>query len=118
RRLRGSRPSPVPRGPPSSLRIERRGVMNTEQQTKQWSQIVAQAWADESFKRRLLADPAAVLKEQGIGVPAGVGVRVVENTDQVRYLTLPNRSGKGELSEEELAAVAGGAVDNFIYFDH
>ena len=30
---------------------------------KQWSQIVAKAWADANFKQRLLADPAAVLKE-------------------------------------------------------
>src|SRR5262245_54676255 len=81
--------------------------MNAKQQSKQWGQIVAQAWADENFKRRLLAEPAAVLKEHGIAMPPGVQVKVVENTDQVRYLTLPVHP-VGDLSEAELDRVAGG----------
>jgi hypothetical protein len=56
---------------------------------KAWGQIVAQAWQDEGFKRRLLADPAAVLKAHGIAMPPGVAIKVVENTDKVIYLTLP-----------------------------
>ena len=73
-----------------------------------WHRIVAKASADESFRKRLLAEPAAVLREHGIPVPAGVQVKVVEDTDEVRHLTLPRRPGKGELSEEELSAAAGG----------
>ena len=74
---------------------------------KQWSQIVAKAWADESFKRRLLAEPATVLKEQGIAVPSGVQVKVVEDTETVRHLTLPVKP-VGELDEEALKHVVGG----------
>ena len=81
--------------------------MNAEQQNEVWGQIVAQASTDQGFKRRLLADPAAVLKENGIAVPAGVRITVVEDTDQVIHLTLPARRA-GELSEAELAGVAGG----------
>jgi hypothetical protein len=81
--------------------------MNAAQQKQVWGQIVAKAWADEAFKRLLLAEPAAVLKEHKIEVPPGVRIRVVEDTDQVRHLTLPVRPA-GELSEQELAAVAGG----------
>ena len=81
--------------------------MNAEHQSKQWSQIVAKAWADAAFMRRLLADPAAVLKEHGIRMPAGVQVKVVEDTAQVRHLTLPVRPA-GELRDEQLAAMAGG----------
>ena len=76
-----------------------------------WRQVVAKAWQDESFKRRLLDDPAAVLKEHGIAVPAGVQVRVVEDTDQVRHLTLPVRTSDSQISEEELVQVAGGAYN-------
>lgn len=89
--------------------------MNAKQMSGQWSQIVAKAWADETFKKRLLADPAGVLMGHGMIVPAGVEVRVVENTDQVRYLTLPVRpTGEtgGALNEEELARVAGGINNN------
>jgi hypothetical protein len=41
--------------------------MTTATIDKAWGQIVARAWQDEAFKRRLLADPAAVLREQGDG---------------------------------------------------
>jgi hypothetical protein len=74
---------------------------------KQYGQLVARAWGDQAFKRRLLADPAAVLAEQGIPVPPGVEVRAVENTDRVLYLTLPP-GPSDELSDEQLDAVAGG----------
>jgi hypothetical protein len=75
--------------------------------TKQWGQLVAQAWADEAFKRRLLADPAAVLKEQGLEAPPGVRVRVLEDTDQVLHLTLPQQP-TSEISHEDLERVAAG----------
>jgi hypothetical protein len=73
----------------------------------QWDQIVARAWADDAFKQRLLADPAAVLKEYGVA-PAGVTIKVHESTDKVLNLTLPTKPGLEELSVEELQRVAGG----------
>ena len=76
---------------------------------KQWSQIVAKAWADPKFKQRLLASPAAVLKENGVDVPTGVAVKVVENSENLVHLTLPARP-TGELSEKELEQVAGGIM--------
>jgi Nitrile hydratase, alpha chain len=84
--------------------------MIEEQQVNQWGQIVTKAWQDDAFKKRLLANPTAVLKEQGLEVSAGVQVRVVENTDQVIHLTLPAKPREGELSEDELENVAGGKL--------
>ena len=74
---------------------------------KQYGQVVAKAWADEEFKQRLLADPAAVLQAEGITVPPGVELRAVENTDKVMYLMLPPKPS-AELSDEQLDQVAGG----------
>jgi hypothetical protein len=74
---------------------------------KQWGLLVAEAWSDLELKERLLADPAAVLTEYGIEVPEDVELRVVEDTDQVRYLVLPPSPGD-DLSDEELGG--GGAV--------
>jgi len=54
-----------------------------------WAAIVVQAWADEKFKKRLLADPTGVLKEKGLSVGPGVRIKVVEDTDQVVHLRLP-----------------------------
>lgn len=76
---------------------------------KQYGQLVAKAWADDSFKARLLAEPAAVLQEEGISLPEGVELRAVENTDKVMYLTLPPKPSD-ELSDEQLNQMAGGST--------
>ncbi len=60
-----------------------------ETQQRTWAQIVARAWADADFKARLLAAPAAVVKEAGGHVPPGLDLRVVENTAEVFHLVLP-----------------------------
>ncbi|HEY3967706.1 MAG TPA: NHLP leader peptide family RiPP precursor [Planctomycetaceae bacterium] len=70
---------------------------------KQWGMLVAEVWADEDLKRRLIADPASVLQEYGIEVPQGVELNVVEDTDQVRHLILPP-SPSDDLSDEDLTA--------------
>ena len=51
--------------------------------------IVARAWRDPAFKARLLADPHGALKEAGVDVPAGVTVKVVEDSDSHVHLVLP-----------------------------
>jgi Nitrile hydratase, alpha chain len=88
--------------------------MNAEQQAKQWGQIVTKASQDEKFRKRLLADPATVLKESGMEVPAGIRLRVLENTDQDLHLVLPPLQKDKELSDAELEGVAGGLVVNAI----
>lgn len=76
---------------------------------KQYGQVVAKAWADDGYKARFLAEPAAVLQEEGVVVPPGVELRAVENTDSVLYLTLPPKPSD-ELSDEQLNQVAGGST--------
>lgn len=84
--------------------------MNAEQQAKQWSQIVTKAGQDEKFRQRLLAAPTTVVKEFGVEVPAGVELRVLENTSQAVHLVLPPLQTGKELSDAELEGVAGGLV--------
>jgi len=73
-----------------------------------WELLVADAWADPELKKRLIADPATVLKERGLKPPAGITLKVVESTESVQYLVLPPKPAGGELSEEQLESVAGG----------
>ena len=80
--------------------------MNQEEQGKKMNQIIAKCWADEAFKKKLLADPAATLKAEGAEVPAGLTVKAVENTDQVFHLVIPAKPT--DLSDEDLDKVAGG----------
>ncbi len=82
--------------------------MDQAAQQKAYAKVVAKAWADEAFKRRLLAEPTQVLQEHGIETPAGMQVRVVETTEQLAHFVLPPPPESGELSatdlEERLAA--------------
>ena len=57
--------------------------------SKTWARVVAKAWADEEYKRRLLADPAAVAREEGVPVPEGLTLKVVEDVPGTRTLVLP-----------------------------
>ncbi|MEI6452653.1 MAG: NHLP leader peptide family RiPP precursor [Actinomycetes bacterium] len=71
-----------------------------------WGGIVAKCWEDEAFKARLLADPAATLREEGVELPKGVTVSVALDSEDVRTLVIP-RSPSLALTDEELAIVAG-----------
>lgn len=71
------------------------------------ARIVAKAWNDPEFKRRLIKDPKKVLQEEGIDVPDHVEIRVVENTDTVFYLTIPPKPSD-EISDDQLDSVSGG----------
>ena len=80
---------PIRQGPDSQPNDGQQPVITGQATLKKWSQLLKQVWADEQLKQRLLDKPAAVLQEHGIEVPAGMEVRVVENTDKVSYVTLP-----------------------------
>ena len=50
--------------------------------------VVARAWADPDFKRRLLAEPVEAVASMGYVAAQGEQMRVVENTDNVRNLVV------------------------------
>ena len=71
--------------------------------------VVRSCLKDPALKAKLLANPAAVLTEHGIKIPAGMTVKVHENSASVFHLVLPNTTASaGNLSDDELAAAAGG----------
>jgi hypothetical protein len=81
------------------------------------AQIVARAWKDEAFRRRLMADPKGAYAEEVVrqGVrqdfPEDVDVKVIEEAPNTIYLVLPtNPDASVELTDEQLATVAGGQV--------
>jgi Nitrile hydratase, alpha chain len=73
-----------------------------------YAKVVARAWSDPAFKEKLLAEPAAVLAAAGVGVPADLTVKLVENTDNLVHLVLPRPPAEGELSHEALDSIAAG----------
>jgi hypothetical protein len=71
---------------------------------RQWAKLVAMAWMDEGFKKRLESDPAKVLAENGIDIPSGAKVRVIESAADELVLPLPAKpanvsGGVQEVSE-------------------
>ncbi len=76
------------------------------EQTKQYQQIVAKCWANDDFKSQLMADPAAVLKAEGMVLPEGVNVNAVEDTAQSIHFLIPAKPDS--LSDEDLDNVTGG----------
>jgi hypothetical protein len=80
--------------------------MNQEAQGKKMVQLIAKCWADEGFKHKLLADPTATLKAEGVELPAGLSIKVVENTDKVFHLVIPAKPT--DLSDEDLDNVTAG----------
>ncbi|MCC5789718.1 MAG: NHLP leader peptide family RiPP precursor [Opitutales bacterium] len=70
--------------------------------------IYAQCAKDKAFRQRFVADPKAVIQEQGIELPSQLKFKVVENQKpNVLTLHLPPKPTQ-ELSDEELESVAGG----------
>lgn len=80
--------------------------------------IVARAWQDPEYKKRLLANPKAVLEEElnkirpGVKLPETLQVYVHEETPNALHLTLPvNPKDYGDLSGDEwMDDVTGGCI--------
>lgn len=77
--------------------------------TVDMSDAIKRAISDKDYKAKLTSDPAAALAEVNIELPLGMTVLVLEDTDQVCHLVLPNSSDtQGALSDQDLGMVAGG----------
>lgn len=84
--------------------------MNQRQQLEKL--LIEKALKDETFKNRLIENPAAVIQaEAGMIIPEEMKIVVLEEDSTTVYLTLPALSVKDsdlELSEAELESVSGG----------
>ncbi len=82
------------------------------------SALIAKAWEDEEFKQELLSNPkAAISKVLQTDIFGDTEVRVLEETPNTLYLTIPMKpsvGAEGELSDQELEAVAGGGITSKI----
>ena len=75
--------------------------------------LVQRSLEDDAFRQQLLEDPTTAVEEElGTRLPQEVRVVAVEETADTIYLVLPFASTDaqevGELSDQELEAVAGG----------
>ena len=78
-----------------------------EEQGKKYAKLIAKVWSDEAFKERLLTDSRAVLEAEGISVPPGVDVKVVEQTETQLFVVIPQKPPieQYEVTTERIAAI-------------
>lgn len=82
--------------------------MTNDDISKKIGEILIKCWEDENHKQKLLADANAVLEKEGIPIPVGVSIKVLENTATIKHYVLPS-APKKELSDADLDTVAGGS---------
>lgn len=72
-------------------------------------EVVKMAVEDKEFRRQLLANPKEALKSAtGLELPPGTELQVLQEDPTHTYIVLPPETA-GELGDDELEAVAGGA---------
>ncbi|MEO5816989.1 MAG: NHLP leader peptide family RiPP precursor [Gemmatimonadaceae bacterium] len=85
-----------------------------EDDDKLLREVLVRSASDATFRSQLIADPhAAVKNATGVALPADLKIQFVEQPKDIdALLVLPNSvEGDGELSPEELEAVAGGLAE-------
>ncbi|HEY9062235.1 MAG TPA: NHLP leader peptide family RiPP precursor [Pseudobacteroides sp.] len=50
--------------------------------------LIARTWRDEEYKKGFLADPKEFLTAEGIDIPDCVSIKVLEDTNNVKYIPL------------------------------
>ncbi|MFZ1361314.1 MAG: NHLP leader peptide family RiPP precursor [Candidatus Nanopelagicales bacterium] len=81
--------------------------MNDNDQQQKLNEALARAALDGDFRERLIADPNAVLTHEGIEIPEGLSIELVEVSTAKMVLTLPPVDNE-PMSDAELAEVDGG----------
>ena len=79
--------------------LEEKGILSTDEVQQEVARIdarspadgarvVARAWLDSVFRKRLLSDPRSALLEMGYSLPDDPGLIILENTDTLHHLVV------------------------------
>ena len=73
--------------------------------------LIKKAWADATFKKKLLTDPKPIIADAtGVELPGDVSVKIHEDTPGVKHMILPVNPNSEDLSDADLEAIAGGGL--------
>ncbi|MFZ2957030.1 MAG: NHLP leader peptide family RiPP precursor [Candidatus Ozemobacteraceae bacterium] len=92
-------------------KIDDQAKVGVRQLSELHEKLILKARSNPAFKKELLADPAkAVEKAFGIKIPGFLKLKVIEETADTRYITLPFHAEADDrpLADEELDRIAGG----------
>lgn len=81
-------------------------TVNSEKNSLILADIVAKCWNDSAYKENLIKSPETALIEAGIkGISHEVSIKILENSDSIKYVILPSKDKVAEL---------GGQVRDFL----
>jgi len=88
--LRGNDSSDIWTGYPTT----QEAAVASRVSSKGVERIQAKAMRDDAFRRSLVRNPRKALTEEGMKIPAGVRVRVVQNSASTFHLVIPGKPVK------------------------
>ncbi len=81
------------------------------------AKVIARAWKDEAFCKRLIDNPKETLREFGVEIPENVDLTVVQEEPNRLYFVLPQPPAKAlNLSDAELDKLAAAGYDFKSFF--
>lgn len=60
-----------------------------ERNQRIYAEVVTRYYGDPDFKAEMDADPARVLKDEGLDIPEGTAVKLLFNTGKLLHIVLP-----------------------------
>jgi hypothetical protein len=77
------------------------------------TKIIVRAWKDPSFRKKLLKNPRAAIKEMGFNVPENLEIHVVEDkAGSLTFVLPPSTAQTKQLSDRELELLAAAGGDS------
>jgi hypothetical protein len=58
---------------------------------KNMAKVIARAWTDDTFRKKLHSHPHAALAEAGLKVPAEHKIKVMEDSADTTHVVIPRR---------------------------
>ncbi|MGM0706173.1 MAG: NHLP leader peptide family RiPP precursor [Bacteroidota bacterium] len=87
-------------------------MQNKPRRSEIEARIIANAWRDRRYKRRLMSNPREVIsREIGTEIPRDVNIRVLEEEENTLFFVLPrnpNDYSESEMNAEEAVLLAAG----------
>jgi hypothetical protein len=95
---------------PKSIGVSMTNKSGEQGSRKDWeAKVIAHAWKDQDFKRKLLSNPEATLREFGFPCPKNGHFKIIEEKENEYTLVLPKGpANTNQISEKQLLKAAGG----------
>jgi len=79
-------------------------MSESEQERVIAAEVIVNAWKDEAYRQKVIGDPAGVLKEAGLTLPADCRVTVLESTSAVSHISIPRLEDMAAGDKEQFMA--------------